>query len=281
MKTGAGKRRGFSRHAIPLPDEYIDTVFHFLPKVTRHLDAVSAPLAGVSQCAVCLSWPSQPICAPCRTRFMPFQRRCRKCALLMPSDLSGGSRQLPLDCLICERTPPPADAAHVAVSYAFPWSGLIAQYKFSAQTGWAAGFAALMLQHKGIADCLAELTADDVVLALPLSAQRLQTRGFNQSWLLAQSLAAQSGTRARLNSRYLLRIRDTAPQSGLSLNDRLTNVAGAFAVDPLDASGLAGRHVVIVDDVMTSGASIDAAALALRVAQVARITLLVLARTET
>lgn len=187
---------------------------------------------------------------------------------------------MPLECIKCERNPPPVDATHIAVPYAFPWSGLIGQYKFSAQTGWAAGFAALMLQHKSVADCLAGLAACDRVIPLPLAPQRLQTRGFNQSWLLARHLAAQSGTRAQLDSGLLLRIRDTAPQSSLPLDERQTNVAGAFSVDPLHAARLAGRRVVLVDDVMTTGASIYAAASALRAAQVADITVLVLARTD-
>ena len=79
----------------------------------------------------------------------------------------------------------------------------------------------------------------------------------------------------------LLRIRDTAPQSGLALEDRLGNVKGAFAVDPLQAHQLTGRHMVLVDDVMTSGASIYAAALALREAGAALVSVLMLARTET
>ena len=137
-----------------------------------------------------------------------------------------------------------------------------------------------MLQHKSVADCLAGLAACDRVIPLPLAPQRLQTRGFNQSWLLARHLAAQSGTRAQLDSGLLLRIRDTAPQSSLPLDERQTNVAGAFSVDPLHAARLAGRRVVLVDDVMTTGASIYAAASALRAAQVADITVLVLARTD-
>ena len=198
----------------------------------------------------------------------------------MPEDLSGGGRSLPLSCLTCEKRPPPVDATHVAVSYAFPWSGLIAQYKFSSQTGWATEFAALMLQHTGVATCLAGLTPNDLILPLPLSRARLQTRGFNQSWLLAQHLSGQSGSLARLDAGMLLRIRDTAPQSSLALEDRLGNVRGAFAVDPLQTQHLTGRHVVLVDDVMTSGASIYAAALALRQAGAAQVSVLVLARTE-
>lgn len=211
---------------------------------------------------------------------MSSERRCGRCGLLIPADLSGGSRPLPPDCLTCERHPPPVDATHVVVSYAFPWSGLIAQFKFSSQTGWAASFAALMLHHTGVAACLAALTEDDVLIPLPLSSQRLETRGFNQSWLLTKSLSTQSACRAQLDAEVLLRIRDTVSQSSLALHDRRANVKGAFAVNPLKLQRVDGRHVVLVDDVMTSGASIYAAALALREARAARVTVVVLARTE-
>ena len=137
-----------------------------------------------------------------------------------------------------------------------------------------------MLQNGRVTRCLADLGADDWVLPLPLSPQRLQTRGFNQSWLLAQQLTRHSQTAARADARLLLRIRDTRPQSQLLRGERLTNVKGAFMVNPLRANQLVGRRVVLVDDVMTSGASIYTAAQALQNAGAAQVTALVLARTE-
>jgi predicted amidophosphoribosyltransferase len=115
----------------------------------------------------------------------------------------------------------------------------------------------------------------DLVLPMPLSVQRLAERGFNQALVLARALAADK-TAAGL----LLKIRHTAAQMPLDLEHRLGNVKGAFAVDPLRASRLRGQRVVLVDDVMTSGASLFAAAQALRQAGVERITALVLARTD-
>ena len=166
------------------------------------------------------------------------------------------------------------------MSYAFPWSGLIGQYKFGNQPGWAPFFSRLMLQHSSVNRCMADLSPADWVLPLPLSAQRLQARGFNQSWLLARQLARYSHTAARADAHLLQRIRDTRPQSQLLRGERLTNVKGAFLVDPFRAHQLAGRHVVLVDDVMTSGASIYTAAQALQNAGAAQVTALVLARTE-
>ncbi len=110
---------------------------------------------------------------------------------------------------------------------------------------------------------------------MPLSRQRLQQRGYNQAWELARQLAP-----GKASPDLLLRIRDTPPQSALPRAERLRNVKAAFAVDPLRQTEVRGKRVVLMDDVMTSGASLFAAAQALRDAGAAHITGLVLARTE-
>lgn len=235
-----------------------------------------------SQCAVCHSWPAQPVCQPCLARFMPLQARCATCALALPACLSTQQKTTQADqalCADCTRQRPPLDGALAAVTYAYPWSTLITRYKFGEQPGWAGFFAGMLLQTPGVPALMGELTAQDWVLALPLSAERLQTRGFNQAWELASALARLSRTRARADAQLLLRMRDTPAQSRLTRQARLANVKGAFQVDPLRAPALAGRRVVLVDDVMTSGASLFAAAQALRDAGAAHITGVVLART--
>jgi ComF family protein len=115
----------------------------------------------------------------------------------------------------------------------------------------------------------------EMVLPMPLAAPRLAERGFNQSLLLARQLAPE-----KTRSELLLRVRHTPAQAALDLRDRLANVRRAFAVDPLLASQLRGRRVVLVDDVMTSGASLFSAAMVLRHAGATHITGLVLARTD-
>lgn len=238
------------------------------------------PPGLVSQCAVCHSWPAQQVCAPCVARFAALQRRCVRCALALPADLSLGLRGGPDFCAACVRQPPPLDGALATLPYAYPWSTLIAGYKFGEQPGWAAFFAGLMLQTPGLAQLLSDLQASDWLLPMPLSGQRLQSRGFNQAWELVSALATQSGTAASADARLLLRVKNTQPQSQLSRAARLANVKGAFLVDPLRVGELDGRDVVLVDDVMTSGASIFAAAQALRDAGAAHITAIVLARTQ-
>ena len=109
---------------------------------------------------------------------------------------------------------------------------------------------------------------------MPLSAERLRERGFNQALELARHLAPHK-TQAYL----LLRTRHTVPQPTLNRAERLRNVQGAFALEPLRGSALRGQRVVLVDDVMTSGASLFAAAAVLRQAGAVHVTGLVVART--
>ena len=120
-----------------------------------------------------------------------------------------------------------------------------------------------------------QLDAPCPFLPIPLSAERLAERGYNQSLLLARQLSPQK-TQAEL----LLRTRHTPVQRTLPRAERLANLNGAFAVEPLRAAEVRGRTVLLVDDVMTSGASLHTAAQALREAGARHISAVVLARTE-
>lgn len=105
--------------------------------------------------------------------------------------------------------------------------------------------------------------------------ERLQERGFNQAALLARHIAG-----AKMDAALLLRLFATEAQSGLPRSQRLRNLGHAFAVEPTRASALQGQRLVLVDDVMTTGATLNAAAHALRAAGAAHITALVVARTD-
>jgi ComF family protein len=222
-----------------------------------------ASAAVPSQCAVCRAWPSQPLCEGCVTRFAQPVPRCRTCALAVPAGLARCG-----DCIV---SPPPLDACVAAVHYEYPWSGCIAQFKFSAQPGWASSLASLLR-----ATPWAEPAVEDasLVLPIPLSAARLRQRGFNQALELARRIAPR-----KVEAGLLLRIRETPMQSALPRAARLANMEGVFAVDPLRAARLAGQRVVLVDDVMTSGATLRAAAKAVKAAGASHVTALVLART--
>ncbi len=114
----------------------------------------------------------------------------------------------------------------------------------------------------------------EVLIPIPLSLKRLSERGFNQSLILSQQLS-----REKTHVSSLLRLRNTLAQSTLPRHQRMTNLKGAFAVDPLMAAKLRGKSVMLIDDVMTSGATLNAAAEVLRQAGAVYVAALVLART--
>jgi len=217
-----------------------------------------------SQCAVCHAWPAQAVCEACVERFAQPRPRCRTCAL----QLIGPTDQ----CANCRRSPPPLDACLAALAYEYPWSRLIVEFKFGGRPEWASSFATLLRSTPWVEPAL---DGADLILPMPLSAQRMRERGFNQASELVRQL-----TPNKKGQGLLLRIRDTPPQSALKRAQRLKNVQHAFAVEPLRLQELAGARVVLIDDVMTSGASIYAAADTLRSAGVAHITGIVLARAD-
>jgi ComF family protein len=236
-------------------------LFSGLPGFSRRLHSWVDKIP--SQCAFCHAWPSQRICDACASRFAQPATRCQRCALRVPAGITV--------CGACLKEPPSFDACVAAVDYAYPWAGAVTQFKFRSDPGWARALSMLMRSAPWIEPAL---EAADRVLPVPLSAERLRERGFNQASLLAQHLA---GPKADHHS--LLRLHSTEAQSSLTRAERLRNLRGAFAVEPVRAQALRGLRVVLVDDVMTTGATLHAAALALRESGVAHVTAAVLART--
>jgi len=217
-----------------------------------------------SQCALCRDWPSRPVCEPCAARFAASAPRCQTCALPLPAGVAR--------CGDCVVHPPPLDACLAACDYAWPWPDCVADFKFHGDTGWAGPLAQLL---RAIPSAAALLDACDCVLPMPLAPGRLRERGFNQALELARRLAP-----GRTDVALLLCPRERPRWAGVSRAERMRNLQGAFAVEPLRADALAGRRVVLVDDVMTTGASLFSAAQVLRRAGAAHVAGIVLARTD-
>lgn len=126
----------------------------------------------------------------------------------------------------------------------------------------------------------ADILADaDLLVPIPLHRMRLAARRFNQSAELARVVSRECG--APVETQTLLRVKATAPQVGLSRAQRSVNLSGAFRVDPERAALLEGRNVVLVDDVLTTGATANAAARALLKSGAAQVDLLIFARAVT
>lgn len=227
-----------------------------------------------SQCRICRAWPAQPFCQTCVMRFARPVPRCERCALPLFASANApeGQAVAQMVCGACLRQPPPLSVCLTAVSYAWPWASCLMQFKFGGQPALAGALTTLLRSAPWVEK---QLDLCDLVLPVPLSDQRLRWRGFNQSQLLAQALAPH-----KTRSDLLLRIRDTATQSNLPRAERLRNVAGAFALEPLKAPGVQHQRVLLVDDVMTSGASLHAAANALLQAGALAVGALVVARTD-
>ena len=220
-----------------------------------------------SQCSICGRWPGQRICRGCVARWATQQARCQRCAL----PLTGGAQE----CGACLRAPPAFDSAWAAVDYGYPWSMLLAQFKFQQDPGAAHALAQLLACTPGVAAALASAS---LIVPIPLSVERLRERGFNQAALLGQILARLPGS-PDCASQLLLRCRHTPAQSSLPRGQRLGNLRGAFLVPPARAAQIAGQRLVLVDDIMTTGATLDAAAQALRQAGAIHICAMVVART--
>ncbi len=112
----------------------------------------------------------------------------------------------------------------------------------------------------------------DLILPVPMHRGRLWRRRYNQAALLAQQVGALAGKPVALDA--LLRVRRTPPQVGLTRNERRANLAGAFKVLPEKKASLAGLHLVVIDDVRTTGSTLNASAHILRQAGAARIDVL-------
>ncbi|NBW24618.1 MAG: ComF family protein [Betaproteobacteria bacterium] len=151
---------------------------------------------------------------------------------------------------------------------------MVRDFKFHADIAWARSFARMMRSTPWVDPAL---EAADWIVPMPLSRQRLLERGFNQSDVLAAAL--ETGQPRKVRRDVLVRTRDTAAQSSLPRSERHANVANAYVVHPEGFNAVQGKKVVLVDDVMTTGASLHAAARALAQAGAAQTIALVFART--
>ena len=218
-----------------------------------------------SQCEVCRQWADAALCGDCLARFAAPAPRCRRCALRLGAPA--------VACGECLRSPPPFEATVCAADYGFPWSQVIADFKFNGRPELAGPLAArLVAAWRGAA-----LPRPDIVLPVPLAPRRLAGRGYNQAWELARRAAKALGLAARHD--LLLRPLDTAQQADLSRAERQRNLSTSFMVDPRQRDAVRGRTLALVDDVMTTGATAREATAQLLRAGATSVQLWVFART--
>ena len=177
----------------------------------------------------------------------------------------------PAACLGCRVDPPEFDRARGAGLYTGSLRHALHALKFRGKRALARPLAELIREQ-----CVTVLRpGGEALVPVPLARARLRERGFNQAELIADRLGALLDLPVR--RRWLARVRETAPQTDLAAADRRTNVGGAFVA----SSGVAGRHVVLVDDVLTTGATCRECARALRAAGARQIDVVTVARVPT
>lgn len=199
------------------------------------------------------------LCPPCRAD-QPHhpQPACPICALPTTDGVTCGS---------CLKKPPAFDRTLAALSYAFPVDAMIHAYKY------AGNLALLDALTEPLIQLAITQAKPDLLIPMPLHPARLRERGFNQAHEIAKTVSRELAI--PLDGRGCRRILDTQPQAGMKLKERARNLRGAFSCD-LD---LTGMRIALIDDVMTTGASLNELAKAVRARGAAQVSTWVVART--
>lgn len=230
----------------------------------RHLGNTLEPILPGS-CALCHANSKDAICIACsRQFFASMPARCAICGRRMPHTQA-------TICGACLRAPPVFDATVVVCDYAAPSDLLVQDLKFRSRLPLGSSFGRMLASamQKQVTN------APDMIIPVPLSETRLAQRGFNQAAEIARSLSRH--TQLPLHLQACVRVRDTQPQAGLPLSERRVNMRGAFAVQV--TTSVKGRHVLLVDDVMTTGHTLNELAACLKRHGAKRVTNAVFART--
>ena len=203
------------------------------------------------------------ICTGCRDELPEVGPACPICALPSP----GGAR-----CGACIATPPSFDVSIAVVRYTHPVDRLVQALKYHHQLPLAAAFAGLIVAQVNPANPANPPRDIDLIVPMPLGRERLRSRGFNQALEIARRVGAALCLPVAASA--LKRIRETAPQTDLPNDARAKNVRDAFAA----STEIMGRRVAVIDDVMTTGASLEELARTLKRAGALRVENWVLAR---
>lgn len=224
-----------------------------------------------SSCAVCGTVNDDAICSACRKQFFgQVAHRCLQCAIPLP----GMQALTAAKCGECLKDPPAFDATVVAADYAPPIDRLVLALKFGNQLALAPMFARILR------DALLnrqQLPLPTILTAVPLGRQRLAERGFNQALEIARPFSRALGI--ALDPHLVARLRETQAQSLLHPDERHKNIRHAFLVPGGAAAHVHGRHIGVVDDVITTGETLSELAATLKRFGATRVTNFVFART--
>lgn len=222
-----------------------------------------------SSCALCGAGSGAPVCEPCRAQFLaPRAARCRRCA----NPLAAIDACWP--CASCQSRPPAFDATIAAGDYSSPLDQLVLQLKFGGELALAPWMALAVKRALPAQD---DTELPNVLCPVPLGPRRLTERGYNQALEIARPLAKALGI--ALRPALAIRALDTKAQSGVAPAERRSNIRNAFIVAPDALAMVRGQHIGVVDDVMTSGATLNELAATFKRFGAARVSNFVFART--
>lgn len=229
-------------------------------------------LLFVPHCAACDGRvaPGVALCATCELSLYELGAACPRCAEPLAHAGAGA-----VPCERCRTAPPPFALAYAPYRYGGELAWALQKLKYEGRADVARTLAPLLAPS--LARVVAQ-TGVDLAVPVPLHWRRLSSRGFNQAALLLGQAAA--GLGLEIDRTSLRRVRATAAQSGLRLRQRADNVTGAFAVSPRRRARVAGRRVLCMDDVMTTGATLGACARALLAAGAREVVVFCAARAE-
>ena len=231
-------------------------------------DLVWPRICAIDGCGRTSDRPGRHICSRCFATlpFLDVPGRCSICGAETAHDV-----RHEFVCEACTVKPPPFERARSAVRYDDAFGQLMQDFKYRKSTWLRADLSDLL---EGVVRAKFPFHEIDVVIPVPLHPNRLRERGFNQCELLAEDLARRLNR--RLDAGSLRRVVDTPHQARLSEDERRKNLDSAFDVS--DASGIRGRTVLLVDDVMTSGTTLSCTARVLKQAGASRIWCATVAR---
>ncbi len=216
-------------------------------------------------CKKALSPEESLFCESCFENLPLIKSYCRRCGSPFPSELSEYFEEDSLNyCGKCLKNPPPFERVFLGFYYKEPISTLIQSAKFDENFEIAYHLGKLLRRAVNLT-----LERYEIILPIPLSRERKRERGYNQSQIMLWGYGGFYSSED-----FLIRTRNTRPQSELSLKERLNNLKGAFKA----CNSVMGKRVLLFDDVMTSGATLYEAARELKKAGAKEIHLLVLAR---
>ena len=227
------------------------------------LDLLFPPLC--LGCGVGLASSQPPLfCPECQKQIAPLAPPfCTCCGRPLPAAAGSGHT-----CGRCLTKPPAFAKARALTLYNGPMAEAIHRFKYQ---GEQAGLATFAHFHRAL---VSDLAAPDMILPVPLHPERLRQRGFNQALHLAQAFFPKA--ERRLDPGVLVRLRHTHTQTGMNGTERRRNLKNAFGLTIPER--VAGRSILLVDDVYTTGSTVNECAKVLRRAGAARVEVLTLAR---